>query len=168
MTHDYEKAFWSKVEIKSEHECWPWISPSTNGYGYGRSWFVVNGKAKLVGAHRVAFFLKTGIWPDRHMDVMHSCDFRLCCNPSHLSVGTRTDNMRDCARKGRTNRIDKTKGERKNTAKLTENQVANIRQLLIVGTSPSVCARQYNIQRENVYSIRDYKTWKWVEPRSFG
>jgi hypothetical protein len=32
---------------------------------------------------------------------MHSCDFRRCWNPEHLSLGTHAENMQDMIRKGR-------------------------------------------------------------------
>jgi len=52
-------------------------------------------------AHRLAWFLATGVWPDKL--VLHRCDVRLCVRKSHLFTGTYTDNNRDMERKGRSN-----------------------------------------------------------------
>lgn len=35
------------------------------------------------------------------VDIMHSCDNRLCVNPAHLAIGTRSENMKDAYNKGR-------------------------------------------------------------------
>ena len=54
-----------------------------------------------VSAHIVSFFLKTGEWPPDGMFVCHTCDIGLCVqHNSHLFLGTHTDNMQDCIRKG--------------------------------------------------------------------
>lgn len=71
--------------------CWEYQgSTDTNGYG-------------LFGghhAHRIVYSLLVGIIPDK-MLVCHHCDNRLCVRPSHLFIGTQTDNMQDMISKGR-------------------------------------------------------------------
>lgn len=51
-------------------------------------------------AHRVAWRLANGPIP-AGMDICHRCDNPPCCNPAHLFLGTRLDNMSDMSRKGR-------------------------------------------------------------------
>ena len=70
---------------------------ATNNSGYVSTWF--NGKR--IGAHRAAWMEANDAEIPEGLHVMHSCDNRRCINPDHLSVGTRSDNMRDCAAKGR-------------------------------------------------------------------
>lgn len=77
--------FWSYV-IKSP-ECWGWSGP-INQDGYGK--FTASGKK--VFAHRFAYSLLVGeIPPGRELD--HSCRSRSCCNPEHLRVCTRKQNV---------------------------------------------------------------------------
>lgn len=68
---------------------------------YGQ--FVVShpdGRELHLYAHRIAWVLSHGEIP-AGQHVCHRCDNPLCCNPSHLFLGTHTDNMRDASRKGR-------------------------------------------------------------------
>lgn len=60
---------------------------------------------KLILPHRVMAFLAGKVErlsaPERIECVLHICDNPACCAPQHLRKGTLSDNMRDCARKGR-------------------------------------------------------------------
>ena len=89
----YEERFWAKVD-KTE-SCWLWrASLSQDGYGQ----FKLHGTMRR--SHRVAWELVYGVVPNG-LFVLHSCDNPPCVNPGHLFLGTNTDNMRDCAAKGR-------------------------------------------------------------------
>ncbi len=95
--------FWSKVQITDS--CWNWIgSQQGNGYGY-----LHNGtreKRNPIRVHRYSYEIHHGKIPNG-LWVLHKCDNRLCVNPEHLFLGDRTDNMRDCAAKGRVCTIGK-------------------------------------------------------------
>lgn len=82
---------------------------------YGVFW--MNGKNHR--AHRAAFELHHGREPNGIL--LHTCDNPLCCNPSHLSEGTQSDNMADMVRKGRS-----LKGVRNPMCKFTEEDVVFI------------------------------------------
>lgn len=89
-----QERFWSKVDVKSESDCWNWKKAiDTPGYGA----FKIN--KKKMNSHRVAWILTHGDIPNGLL-VCHKCDNRLCCNPSHLFLGTYTDNNRDMITKG--------------------------------------------------------------------
>ena len=91
--------FWEKVAIGGSDECWLWTAATQRGYGAFR--LSKQGIARsMVSAHRVAYALANREL-DPTLHVLHSCDEPLCCNPAHLSAGTRADNMTDAARKGR-------------------------------------------------------------------
>lgn len=88
--------FWIRVDGSAgDDACWPWLG-ARDPKGYGQA-------GKRWRAHRVAMFLTNGPIPPG-MFVCHHCDNPPCCNPAHLFIGTVTDNMRDCAAKGRTSR----------------------------------------------------------------
>lgn len=92
--------FESKVERIPFHTCWEWtgslMTRSDEGHRYGS--FYYGGRSEL--AHRVSWLISRGPIPEG-LWVLHRCDNPGCVNPDHLFLGTQTDNMQDCARKGR-------------------------------------------------------------------
>jgi len=76
LTQRDAERFWRKVQRGNLDECWPWKASRTNA-GYGQ--FGVQGK--VVGAHRVAYCLHYGVWPDA---ARHTCNNPVCCNPRHI------------------------------------------------------------------------------------
>jgi hypothetical protein len=69
--------------------------------GYGIVWF--QGKKHRV--NRVLHFLRTGRWPRRDFEMLHSCDTPRCGEERHLSPGTRRRNARERQERGRTRGI---------------------------------------------------------------
>lgn len=98
-----KERFLDKVSVSDG--CWAWLG-GARGNGYGGFHLLVDGKRKSVAAHRVSYALFCGeLSPN--LVVMHSCDNRMCVNPSHLSQGTMSMNMQDAAAKGRIRLIGK-------------------------------------------------------------
>lgn len=95
------------------------------------------------------------------LSVLHRCDVRACINPDHLFLGTQRDNMRDMNSKGR-GRIPNVRGERQGSAKLTAENVREIRRLAQTMTQDCV-ARLFLIDRSNVGLIVRRKAWKHVD-----
>jgi hypothetical protein len=87
--------FWIKVHKGDTGDCWLWGGYTRDGYGK----FLANRRLRL--AHRIAWELTHGPIPEG-LCVCHSCDNPRCCNPVHLFLGSRGDNNRDRAQKGRT------------------------------------------------------------------
>lgn len=80
----------------------------------------------MVRAHRFAYEQAHGpIGQGLHC--CHHCDNRLCVNPAHLFLGTNQDNINDRVRKGRSHRNPTYKGEGHPKARLTVDDVVEIR-----------------------------------------
>jgi hypothetical protein len=89
MPRDFTAAFWAKVAHGLPHECWPWQG-YTKPSGHG----LTHLDNQSIHAHRKAWILVKGPIRDG-LCVNHRCDNKLCCNPAHLYLGTRADNMAD-------------------------------------------------------------------------
>lgn len=67
----FELRFWSKVNKKSDFECWRWTAQlNTNGYGIfylGRNENPIGVKKQML-AHRVGYMLTHGI--DSHVGIV--------------------------------------------------------------------------------------------------
>lgn len=79
-------------------DCKLWTG-STRGKGYGQVWDPT--RKRQIGAHVKAWEDANGQQVPTGMMVMHACDTKLCVEPSHLRIGTVTDNNRDMFTKGR-------------------------------------------------------------------
>jgi hypothetical protein len=158
-----EERFWDKVLIGDG--CWEWQGAKfASGYGH----FYSGGK--VLYAHRVAYELHHGVHPGE-MFVCHRCDHPGCVRPSHLFLGTNTDNMRDMAAKGR-QWLQKTpwlgpdnSGDRNGRARLTARDIPYIREWARQGFSHEDIARAFNVTRSNVSFICRRDTWTKVPDR---
>lgn len=94
--------FWSKVDIKEGNTCWHWKAGFfSDGYGG----FAV--KRKVQKAHRVAWALANSQDIPDGMVIMHTCDNTKCVNPSHLTLGTISENTFDAYTRGLANKPKK-------------------------------------------------------------
>lgn len=146
--------FWSKAAVGEENECWIWTGHINNG-GYGR--FSINSKS--VGAHRVAYELTNGPIPPGH-DIRHGCDNRKCVNPSHLSTGTRQQNIDDMFSR---NRQPSRRGEHNGRNILNTQLVVALRYAKAMsGCSVQKLASALDMKRITLQKAISGENWKWV------
>ncbi len=144
--------FWNYVDKSPGQgptgDCWAWIK-SRNNTGYGQ-FSIGSWNRRVCSTHRMAFFLTRGYWPT--WLVCHTCDWRRCCNPSHLYEGTYKMNSEDMVRKSRSARTG---------AKITEDQVIEIRTLVDSGKMfHRDIAAQYGLCRGTITRIANRRIWK--------
>ena len=146
-----EDRFWEKVQ--KADGCWVWTG-TRHPSGHGN--IGLGGRAaRNIGAHRVSWMLHYGPIP-AGLCVCHTCDNPPCVRPDHLFLGTRADNNDDMRTKGRNVPIPVRRGEVHPRAKLTDTQVAEIRERHLAGdTTLKEIGAQYGVSVQVIwYAVR--------------
>ena len=91
---------------------------------------------------------------------MHSCDNPSCVSLAHLSVSSQQVNILDMWLKDRHGRP---RGERAPSAKVTEEQVREIRRRRATGEPMTKLGQRFGLHRETVRNICAGKTWSHVQ-----
>lgn len=142
LTTEQIDRFYAKVsKTPTERGCLEWLgSRNCEGYGcFGADYL----------SHRVAWILANGQIPRGYI-VCHRCDNPSCVNPAHLFLGTHADNTRDM----------NTKKRRRIPAKLTVDDVREMRSEKFAGWKKIEIARHFGISSSHVSNIlsRKYRT----------
>ena len=149
-----ESDFWRHVDRSAgSFECWPWTA-KRQPFGYGQ--LAVNGTN--ITAHRHAYQLIFGRVPDS-LCVCHHCDNPPCCNPAHLWLGTHRENATDRTQKGRNSLFSR---EKNGSAKLTSEQVSEIRSRAASGESHRQIARDFPVCHQHIGKVITRETWQDV------
>lgn len=142
--------FWQNVDKSDPDKCWPWTSGKFSN-GYGRLYF----QGSDVGTHRISWLIHNGPIP-HGLWVLHKCDNHPCCNPDHLFLGTRIENISDMVSKGRQN-----KGEKNGGCKINEFDVGVIRSRYASGETCAAISKDYPISTGTVWKIIKRKKWAY-------
>lgn len=171
MNSQQTKRFWSKVDKSGgDDACWLWLGGCNSG-GYGR--FQANKNREM--AHRIAWQLVNGEIPEG-LFVLHNCpsgDAPRCVNPKHLFLGTQQDNVADMIRKGRLvvgkgerhgfilHPEKRPRGERHGNAKLTSEQVEEIRRIYAGGgVTQKEIGKMFGMSNQEISNIIRGAYWK--------
>ena len=148
------ESFWAKVQgdRRKRNGCWEWQG-ALNSTGYGN----VAWHGRVYTTHRIAAWL-TGLIsdpaaPKNKRDtgfVLHKCDNRKCCNPSHLFIGTQADNLLDAYQK---KRKAQPKGQHHANAKLTNYQAKVVREAYAKGATQTELATVYGVSQRAISLI---------------
>jgi len=122
--------------------CWLWTG-CVDRFGYGKVSIPGGGFDRT---HRVMYAAYVGAVPEG-MCLMHACDVPRCCNPAHLSLGTKAENNADKALKDRAQR------------KLSAADAAAIRGA--AGTHKAIASR-FGVSRTMVTHIKNGTERKYV------
>lgn len=130
-----EHRFWLKITRGAPNVCWPWTGyKKPSGHG------LTSYKSEPIHASRKAYILTHGPISSK-LCVNHRCDNAACCNPAHLYLGTRADNMID--------RFGNTKPEfRRATGRarvLTDAQIETLWKMRKEKASLKECAEKFDV-----------------------
>lgn len=151
--HGAPLAFLDCALTGSTEDCVLWPFKSRYKKGYGSVFF----RGKLTGAHRAMCILAHGEPPHGH-EAAHSCGTRLCVNPRHLRWATPIGNAKDKSLHG-----TDTVGERNPQAKLTEDDVIQIRSMGRAGMSAPEIAAMFPVSRRAIGFVLRGETWRHVK-----
>lgn len=132
----YVDRFWQKVDQSAGPDaCWPWTGyckPSGHG--------LTQMDGSPIHASRKAWILTHGRI-GRGLCVNHKCDNAVCCNPAHMYLGTRSDNMID--RWGRTTPENRQPLGRPHV--LTDEQLDRLWEMRRTGSTLKQCAAVFDV-----------------------
>ena len=149
---EHIKELYERYVIKKDG-CWDW-SGYKSAFGYG----ILNVFYTHHNAQRVSWMIHKGTIPNKLL-VLHKCDNPSCSNPEHLFLGTHKDNQDDMENKGRARQL---KGSECPWAKLTEENVREIKSLLTQRYTILSLAKKFSVSRSVISSIKRGLAWRHI------
>lgn len=139
------------------------------GYGVVRIGSRTDGTRRLVFLHRWIYEYLNGSLTDEKPKVLHSCDRGAdgCITPEHLMAGTQLENVHQCRDRGRLKLPTPptaeqcVRGSECGAAKLTEDQVIEIRQRYVRGNG-TILGKEYGVNKITISRIIRRINWTHV------
>lgn len=151
-----EYRLWERVSIGAADDCWEWQGARQSGaWRYGRISF----GGREWRTHRLAWEATHGANVPAGMVVRHTCDNPPCCNPNHLVLGTFADNTADMLERGRQGDTAR-HGEDNGAARLTTQDVRDMRQDRTRGLTYADLGRKYRISKGHAHRVVNHANWK--------
>jgi hypothetical protein len=150
--------FWGKVAKPPEDApdgCWLWVSTlSQDGaalwlFGHERSSY------RIPAYRAVLILMDVNVEPGDV--VFRKCRNQLCVNPEHIGIGDHEDNVAARHKAGKTVR-----GTQNGRAKLTEENVSEIKLWLSRGAVNRDIADHFGVDKRAIWGIAAGKTWRHV------
>ena len=148
---------WQRVRIEGLLDCWE-FQGGRYAFGFGKILDVIG---RVVSVHRFVWTLVNGVIP-KGLCVLHKCDNPPCCNPYHLYLGTKKDNAKDRSERN-PYFIAGIKGENNPQAKLTNDNIREIRLLLQHNLTQAAIAARYKVDASLIGKIKNGAIWKHVD-----
>lgn len=144
--------FYAKVDIGAEPDsCWNWTgyaSPYGKVMLMSEAW---TGASSPAQAHVISYMLHTAPIP-KGFDIAHRCNNKLCVNPQHLYLATRSENIQHAIRDGL------------QFSRLSDLEVRAIKDLWATGEYTQLeLAEMYGTDQQAVSLLLSGKTYRWVD-----
>lgn len=153
------RRLWSKVQSAGLDSCWLWTAAHNPD---GRGKFVVSrqGKKRCFNVPRVIYWQCYG--EPFEKQVLHKCNNASCCNPSHFYLGGDKENRRDSVEAG-----TQYKGSTHHLAKLSDQQICDIKEKVMAGALGSQLAVEYGVSEKTISNYRRGKSMSSVIAEGF-
>ena len=124
--------------------------------GYYKYSLYINGKEKRFFIHRLVLMTFSPVEGMENLQVNHIDGDKSNNNLSNLEWCTQSENQKHAFRMGLLSR----KGERNSQAKLTEDDVYKICDMILNGVPTKEIASQFRITPSSVWNIKNHKKWR--------